>query len=101
MMGEAIQQGGDGSSIGEDSVPFFKCFVGGNHDGTTLVTAADKFIEEVGGIGGIGEIGECVDTEQFGAGVALLKGREGAWGGATQMGEGGGGGAQTDGVGGS
>ena len=71
MMGEAIQQGGDGSSIGEDSVPFFKCFVGGNHDGTTLVTAADKFIEEVGGIVVIGEIGEFVDTEQVGAGIAL------------------------------
>jgi len=70
-MGEAIQQGGDGSSIGEDSVPFFERFVGGNHDGRTLVTAADKFIEEVGGIVVIGELGELVDTEQVGAGIAL------------------------------
>lgn len=28
VVGEAIQQGGDGSSIGVDSIPFFKCFVG-------------------------------------------------------------------------
>ena len=63
VMGETIQQGGDGSSIGEDSVPFFEGFVGGNHDGTTLVTAADKFVEEVGSIVVIGEVGEFVDTQ--------------------------------------
>ena len=48
-MGQAVEQSGDGSGIGEDQIPFFEDAVGGNEEGTALIAA-------VGGVSVIAEI---------------------------------------------
>ena len=71
MVGQAVEQGGDGGSVGKDGVPFFKISVGGDDNGTALVAAVDHFIEQVGGIVVVGEIGQFIDHQQVETGIAL------------------------------
>ena len=70
MVREAIQNGGgDGGVAVEDGGPLFVGFVGGQDDGTALVTRADDLKEQVGAALVNGQVSDFVEDEQVGLGV--------------------------------
>src|SRR5215470_14491768 len=98
MMGEAVQQRGDGGGIGEDGVPVFKSFVRGDENGAAFITAADEFKEQIGGIRIIGQICEFIDAEQRWTGIVLQTASKPLRGIAMQIGKDLGSGPEKDGM---
>src|SRR5215469_3345588 len=98
VMGKTVEQGGDGSGVGEDGVPFFKGFIGGQQNGITLVAVIDDFKEQVGSVGVVSQIATFVDDEQGGTGIEAKLAAAQAGRVAVEIGEQFGGGAEEDGV---
>src|SRR5487761_1577441 len=67
VVGEAVEEGGDTGGIGEDGVPVFESFVGGQQDGISFVAVVDNFKEQVGGMGVVSQVPTFVDHQKSGA----------------------------------
>src|SRR5207247_2321740 len=97
MMGEAVEQSGNGGGVGEDRVPVFEALIGSQQDGIAFVTVVDDFKEQVGGVRVIGQVANLVNTEKGGTGVEAELAAAQAWGIAIEIGEQVAGGAEQDG----
>src|SRR6266571_4752169 len=63
MMSETVEECGDGSGVGKDGVPVFKCFVRCNENRASFVTSTDELIEQIGGIRIIGEVRQFINAQ--------------------------------------
>lgn len=70
MLGEAVDEGGDACSAGEDGAPLLVREVGGDDRGPLLVPTADDRVQQVGGAAVAGEVAELVQDQQVDGGVA-------------------------------
>ncbi len=98
MMREAIEQGGDASSVGKYLIPFFERPIRSDNNGTMLVPAVDYLVQKVSGVVVIGKIGEFVYAQQLRAGTCLNPAAPQLWGVALQMIDEVGSGAEHDGI---
>ena len=62
MMGEAIEQCGDASGIGEDLVPFLEGSIGRDNHRALLVAAIDNLVQKVRGIIVVGKICQLINA---------------------------------------
>lgn len=68
VMSKAVDEGGDASGVGKDSVPIFKDAIGGDDDRAAFVTTIDDFEEQVGSTGVV-EIDNFVNAKQCGSSI--------------------------------
>src|SRR5208283_669034 len=97
VMGQSVEQSGDGGSVGKDGVPVLEALIGRQHNRMMFVTVVDDFEEQVGGVRVIGQVTDLVDAEQSGASVEAELAAQ-AGGIAFQISEQVGGGTEEDGV---
>src|SRR5215831_2249453 len=98
VMGQAVEESGNGGGIGKDGVPLFEGLIGGQQNRIALVTVVDDFEEQVGGMGVVGQIAAFVDDQQGGASVVAEAPAAQGGGIPVEVGEQAGGGAEQDGV---
>jgi hypothetical protein len=63
-MDEAIDEGDDAGSVGEDFMPFAKDPVSGDDRVPFLIAATDELEQEVGMTIGVGEIADLIDDQE-------------------------------------
>ena len=69
-MHQAIDEGHDAGSVGEDLVPFAEGLVGREHGGTLLIAARDELEQQIGVTSIVGQVTDLIDAQQRYAGVA-------------------------------
>jgi hypothetical protein len=99
MLGEAINERAQARDVVKDGAPLLERRIGGDDDRLRLVPSADDVKEQIGGAAVAGHIAELVEAQHIGGGVAAK-----SWLGggvrllAQQSREGGGEGAEADGI---